>query len=112
MLNTCVYKFLELETSEPYFSSSIHGYSSYAAYPIPIGGISSNMELIFKFSPTTMDQISILMFIGQSGMHDSSSDHMAVSFVKGYVLLTWNLGSGNYNAFIQLMKVFNENRII
>ncbi|KAF5275697.1 hypothetical protein FQA39_LY06809 [Lamprigera yunnana] len=89
----------ELETSEPYFSSSINGYSSYAAYPIPTGGISNHMELKFRFMPNTMDQISILMFIGQIGQHDAMSDHVAVSFVKGYIMLTWNLGSGPRRIF-------------
>ncbi|KAK4880029.1 hypothetical protein RN001_008175 [Aquatica leii] len=89
----------ELETSEPYFSSSVYGYSSYAAYTIPISGISSSMELKLKFIPNTMDQISILVFMGQTGQHDSSSDHVAVSFVKGYVMLTWNLGSGPRRIF-------------
>lgn len=57
------------------------------------------MEIRFKFIPTTMDQISILMFLGQKGQHDLFSDHMAVSFVKGYVMLTWNLGSGKCFCF-------------
>ncbi|KAK5647120.1 hypothetical protein RI129_005584 [Pyrocoelia pectoralis] len=89
----------ELDASEPYFSGSIHGLSSYAAYQLPIGGISNNMEIKFKFSPTTMDQIAILMFIGQAGQHDVTSDHVAVSFVKGFIMLTWNLGSGPRRIF-------------
>lgn len=88
-----------MEITEPNFSSSVRGFSSYAAYPVPVGGISSNMELKFKFVPSTMDQIAILMFIGQTGLHDATSDHMAVSFVKGYIMLTWNLGSGMFSNF-------------
>lgn len=84
---------IDLEIAEPNFSSTVHGLSSYAAYPIP-AGISKSMELQFKFIPSTMDQISILMFLGQRGHHDALSDHLVVSFVKGYVMLTWNLGSG------------------
>lgn len=42
-----------------------------------------------------MEQIALMVFIGQDGPHDTSSDHLAVSFIKGYVVLTWNLGSGN-----------------
>ncbi|KRT80536.1 EGF domain-containing protein [Oryctes borbonicus] len=83
----------DLEISKPYFSSSIHGFSSFVAYPIP-GSVRDRLEFKFKFSPTTMDQIAILMFIGQKGQHGLHSDHMAVSFVKGYIMLTWNLGSG------------------
>lgn len=88
-----------MEITEPYFSSSISGLSSFAAYPIPVGGISNNMELKFQFSPRTMDQISLLLFMGQSGRHDAYSDHLVVTFVKGYVMLTWNLGSGPRRIF-------------
>lgn len=83
----------DLEISKPYFSSSIHGFSSFIAYPMP-GSVSNKLEIKFKFSPSTMDQIAILMFIGQKGQHGFHSDHMVVSFVKGYIMLTWNLGSG------------------
>lgn len=46
-----------------------------------------------------MDQIALLAFIGQDYQHDSITDHLAVSFIKGYVVLTWNLGSGGYFCF-------------
>lgn len=82
----------------PSFSSSILGLSSYSAYPVP-NAITHNMELSFKFVPHTMDQISLLLFLGQHGEHDSSSDHLAVSFVRGYIMLTWNLGSGPRRIF-------------
>lgn len=82
-----------MKITEPYFSSTVRGLSSFVAYPFP-DGISRTMELQFRFTPTTIEQISLLVFIGQSGYHDFYSDHLAVSFVKGYVMLTWNLGSG------------------
>ncbi|KAJ3655012.1 hypothetical protein Zmor_014159 [Zophobas morio] len=88
----------DLKITEPNFSSTIRGLSSYVAYPIP-NGISENMELRFRFTPSMMDQISLLMFMGQKGHHDYYSDHMAVSFVKGYIMLTWNLGSGPRRIF-------------
>lgn len=81
--------------SEPMFSSSIHGLSSFAGYHLP-KEMSNNMELTFKIKPNTIDQISLLLFIGQHGFHDSTSDHMSVSYVKGYIVLTWNLGSGTF----------------
>ncbi|KAJ8920609.1 hypothetical protein NQ315_004748 [Exocentrus adspersus] len=88
----------DLRITEPYFSSTVRGLSSYVAYPIP-SGISRNMELKFRFVPTSMEQISLLLFIGQSGHHDFYSDHLAVSFVKGYIMLTWNMGSGPRRIF-------------
>lgn len=89
----------DMEITETHFSSTINGLSSFVAYPIP-GGITNKLELKFKFLPSTWDQISILMFVGQKGTHDYYSDHMAVSFVKGYVMLTWNLGSGLFRTCI------------
>nr|XP_022918881.1 protein eyes shut [Onthophagus taurus]XP_022918882.1 protein eyes shut [Onthophagus taurus]XP_022918883.1 protein eyes shut [Onthophagus taurus] len=88
----------DLEITKPYFSSSIYGYSSFIAYPLPTA-VSNKLEIKFRFSPATMDQISILMFLGQRGQHNFHSDHMAVSFVKGYIMLTWNLGSGPRRIF-------------
>ncbi|KAJ8961086.1 hypothetical protein NQ318_008762 [Aromia moschata] len=88
----------DLKITEPHFSSTVRGLSSYVAYPIP-DSVSKNMELKFRFTPTTTEQISLLLFIGQSGHHDFYSDHLAVSFVKGYIMLTWNLGSGPRRIF-------------
>ncbi|CAG9823468.1 unnamed protein product [Phaedon cochleariae] len=88
----------DLKVTEPNFSSTIRGLSSFVAYPFP-DGISKNMELTFRFIPTTMEQIALLLFIGQAGHHDFYSDHIAVSFVKGYIMLTWNLGSGPRRIF-------------
>ncbi|XP_068084858.1 protein eyes shut [Anabrus simplex] len=88
----------DLEIGQPSFSSSVAGLSSYVAYPLP-GAIHHSMELKFRFKPATMDQISLMVFVGQDGPHDSRSDHLAVSFIKGYVVLTWNLGSGPRRIF-------------
>ncbi|XP_066258765.1 protein eyes shut [Euwallacea similis] len=87
-----------LKVSEPYFSSTVRGLSSFAAYPLP-EGTSQKMEIKFRFTPSTIEQISLLLFIGQNGQHDFYSDHLAVSFVKGYIMLTWNMGSGPRRIF-------------
>lgn len=42
----------------------------------------------------TTDQVALLLFVGQDHPHDATADHMAVSYIKGYIVLTWNLGSG------------------
>ncbi|KAJ9586493.1 hypothetical protein L9F63_019851, partial [Diploptera punctata] len=88
----------DLEIGQPSFSSTVGGFASYAAYPIP-GAIHNSMELKFKFVPSTMEQIALMVFVGQDGYHDSRADHLAVSFIKGYVVLTWNLGSGPRRIF-------------
>lgn len=55
-----------------------------------------------------MDQIALLLFIGQGRPHDSTSDHLAVSFIKGYVVLTWNLGSGKIRVVVILIIIINR----
>lgn len=59
------------------------------------------MELSFRIAPTTQSQISLLAFMGQTGFHDDKSDHFAVSFIQGYVMLTWNVGGGPRRIFTQ-----------
>ena len=44
-------------------------------------------------------QVALLMFLGQSGPHRGGSDYLAISFIKGYVLLTWDLGAGPRRIF-------------
>lgn len=72
----------DLEVAQPHFSGSIDGLSSFVAYPIPLP-LEYSVELSFKILPTTMSQISLLAFLGQTGYHDEKSDHLAVSFIQG-----------------------------
>ncbi|XP_049813652.1 protein eyes shut-like [Schistocerca nitens] len=88
----------DLDIGQPSFSPSVSGFSSYTAYPLP-GTIHHNMELRFRFKPSSMEQIALMIFVGQDGSHDAQSDHLSVSFIKGYVVLTWNLGSGPRRIF-------------
>ncbi|XP_039278690.1 protein eyes shut [Nilaparvata lugens] len=88
----------DLEIGQPSYAPSVRGISSYTAYPLP-GAVHHSFEIRFRFVPSSMDQIALLLFIGQGRIHDSTSDHLAVSFIKGYVVLTWNLGSGPRRIF-------------
>nr|CAD7432771.1 unnamed protein product [Timema monikensis] len=88
----------DVDVAQPQFWSSVGGLSSYAAYQLP-GTIHNSLELKLRFSPTTMDQIALLVFVGQEGLHTAQSDHLALSFIKGYLVLTWNLGSGPRRIF-------------
>ncbi|CAD7079574.1 unnamed protein product [Hermetia illucens] len=89
-----------LEVALPSFSGSVNGLSSFVAYTVPIP-LEYSIELSFKILPQTMSQISLLAFLGQSGYHDEKSDHLAVSFIQGYIMLTWNLGGGPRRIFTQ-----------
>ncbi|XP_053960264.1 protein eyes shut isoform X4 [Anastrepha ludens] len=89
-----------LEVALPSFSGSVNGLSSFVAYTVPIP-LEYSIELSFKILPQTMSQISLLAFLGQTGYHDEKSDHLAISFIQGYIMLTWNLGGGPRRIFTQ-----------
>lgn len=72
----------DLEVAQPHFSGSVNGLSSYVAYPVPLP-LEYSMELSLKIMPTTLSQISLIAFLGQTGYHDEKSDHMAISFIQG-----------------------------
>lgn len=98
---------LGLEIDQPSFSGTVNGLSSYISYPVPIP-LESTLDLSFRVAPATSSQISLLAFIGQSGPHDEKSDHLAVSFIQGYIMLTWNLGNGPRRIFTQKPLVFQD----
>lgn len=89
-----------MEVTSPSFSGSINGLSSYLAYTVPVP-VEYTLEMSFKILPQTMSQISLLAFLGQSSVHNDKSDHLAVSFIQGYIMLTWNLGNGARRIFTQ-----------
>ncbi|XP_037042682.1 protein eyes shut [Bradysia coprophila] len=96
-----------LEIAQPHFSGSVNGLASYVAYPVQLP-LDYSMELSLNILPTTMTQISLVAFIGQNSFHDDKSDHMAISFVQGYIMLTWNLGSGPRRIFTEKPVEFKE----
>ncbi|XP_014600920.1 PREDICTED: protein eyes shut isoform X2 [Polistes canadensis] len=77
----------------PSFSSLIPGFSSYIAYGVS-NSIKDTMELKMKLIPHTLDQISLIAYLGQSGSRQEISDHLSITYVRGYIMLTWDLGSG------------------
>ena len=44
-------------------------------------------------------QVALLLFMGQKGTMRQGSDYLAVSYIKGHVLLTWDLGAGPRRIF-------------
>ncbi|CAF4870332.1 unnamed protein product [Pieris macdunnoughi] len=76
------------------------GKSSYLIYPLsPMAINSDRFDLRLRFQTDDLDQIALLVFVGQNGRHDSRSQHLALTFVKGYIMLTWNMGSGARRIF-------------
>ena len=89
-----IYFHAEIIINQPAFTSSVGGYSSYLAYPIDPKDLVTRLEAQFHFSSPSRDQVALLFFIGQEGLHEYGSDYVAISYVKGHILLTWDLGSG------------------
>ncbi|XP_052757873.1 protein eyes shut [Galleria mellonella] len=89
-----------VEITRPSLAPISAGISSYLLYPLsPAAVHSDRFDLRLRFHTTDMDQISLLAFVGQAGRHDSRSQHLALTFVKGYIMLTWNMGSGPRRVF-------------
>ncbi|KAJ2944603.1 hypothetical protein O0L34_g3957 [Tuta absoluta] len=89
-----------VDITRPSFSPIISGISSYLIFPLnPSAMNSDRFDLRLRFQTPDMDQIALLAFVGQSGRHDSRSPHLALTFVKGYIMLTWNMGSGPRRIF-------------
>ncbi|XP_068989668.1 protein eyes shut isoform X3 [Neodiprion pinetum] len=78
---------------QPSFTVFTPGLSSYIAYGL-IGSIKESLELKLRFIPQSVEQISLIAYIGQSGPYRDLSDHLAITYVRGYIMLTWDLGSG------------------
>lgn len=66
---------------------------------MPINSMFHTFELRLKFIPESMEQISLMVFIGQENWQSTHSDYLSLSFIKGYIALTWNLGAGVYSDF-------------
>lgn len=63
------------------------------AYGVP-AGIRDGMELKLSVLPHTIEQISLIAYLGQPGTRAEITDHFSITFVRGYIMLTWDLGSG------------------
>ena len=84
---------LDTTVVQPSFSIFAPGFSSYMAYGIS-SSLKNNMELRLRIIPQTLEQISLIAYMGQTGSKKESSDHFSITYVRGYIMLTWDLGSG------------------
>ncbi|CAB3249782.1 unnamed protein product [Arctia plantaginis] len=89
-----------VDITRPSLAPISTGISSYIMYALSAAAMNSDrFDLRLRFQTTDMDQIALLMFVGQTGRHDSRSQHIALTFVKGYIMLTWNMGGGPRRVF-------------
>jgi hypothetical protein len=95
-----------VNVTRPQFDGTFMGHSSYLSLtPPPF--IREHFELKFSFVTDDARQVALLLFIGQqvnadqmtaSGIEEKK-DFLAVSFIRGHVALTWDLGSGARRIF-------------
>ncbi len=101
----------DVNATQPSFTHSVGGYSSYLALPLSSPGwVSSGFDAQFHLSSPDPDQIALLFFVGgrnggggvvdtfsPPAAHGLGDSYLAVSYVKGHVLLTWDLGEGDFH---------------
>ncbi|XP_063863316.1 protein eyes shut-like isoform X3 [Scylla paramamosain] len=83
---------LESVVELPSYSGSVAGYSSYSSYRID-HDIRHTLALRLHFSTPTLQQVGLMAYIGNS-MRASVRDFLALSLVRGHLMLTWDLGAG------------------
>ncbi|XP_050675437.1 protein eyes shut [Leptidea sinapis] len=89
-----------VEITRPSLAPVSSGISSFIIFPLSSAAVNSDrFDLRLRFQSEDMDQIALLAFVGQNGHHDSKSQHLALTFVKGYVMVTWNMGGGSRRIF-------------
>lgn len=99
-------RFTETAIVQPSFSVFVPGFSSYAAYGLT-NAVKDGMELRMRLLPHSVDQISLIAFMGQSGASRDVPDHFSLTYVRGYIMLTWDLGSGTRNhSVLHYMYIF------
>ncbi|KAI9555102.1 hypothetical protein GHT06_017617 [Daphnia sinensis] len=97
---------IAVNVTRPQFDGTFMGHSSYLSLtPPPF--IREHFELKFSFVTDDARQVALLLFIGQpingdqvtlAGIEEKK-DFLAVSFIRGHVALTWDLGSGARRIF-------------
>lgn len=97
----------DLEISVPSFSTILPGLSSYMAFGLK-DSLNNYLELSLRIKPQFIEQISLIAYIGQSNWKKSIPDYFAVTFVQGYLMLTWDLGSGNKEIVIYIYLQVGE----
>lgn len=102
---------VEINVTRPHFDGTLLGHASYLLLSMPSFDIRDHFELKFHFVTDDSRQVAILLFIGRtiSGTNDEEmeahisqnkpKDFLAVSFIRGHIALTWDLGSGTRRIF-------------
>lgn len=86
-----------INVTRPQFDGTLMGHSSFVSLSLP-PFYRDHFELKFHFVTDDARQVALLFFIGQP-VGAEEKDFLAVSFIRGHVALTWDLGSGARRIF-------------
>jgi len=91
---------LDAEITKPHFGGTLMGHSAYMTLNAP-PFLADHFELRFHFVTDDSQQVSLLLFIGRTDqvIGEQGNNFMAVSFIRGHVALTWDMGSGTRRIF-------------
>lgn len=118
---------VEFNVTRPYFEGTTMGHASYLSLTLPPFDLRDHFEAKFQFVTDDSRQVALLLFVGRTSMseeHEENTssitdsntnqtyfqqqqqypnpnlkDFLAVSFIRGHVALTWDLGSGTRRIF-------------
>ncbi|XP_068237860.1 protein eyes shut-like isoform X2 [Palaemon carinicauda] len=83
---------LERMVERPSYSGTVQGYSSYSVYRLEFDTTHS-LALKLHFTTRALQQISLLAYLGNP-VRSARQDFLALSLVRGHLMLTWDLGAG------------------
>ncbi|KAF4523249.1 hypothetical protein B566_EDAN006872 [Ephemera danica] len=86
----------ELLVSQPCLAPALVGVSPHLALPLTPrhSSFRHGLELSLRFTAARTHQVALLAYLGHG-----PRDHMALSYVHGRIMLTWDLGSGPRRVF-------------
>ncbi|XP_066964963.1 protein eyes shut-like [Macrobrachium rosenbergii] len=83
---------LERVVERPSYSGTVQGYSSYSVYRLEYDTTHS-LALKLHFTTRALQQIGLLAYLGNP-VRSACQDFLALSLVRGHLMLTWDLGAG------------------
>ncbi|XP_071532640.1 uncharacterized protein eys [Panulirus ornatus] len=83
---------LERVVERPSYSGTVSGYSSYTAYRLDYDATFTTAVRL-HFTTRALRQVGLLAYLGNT-VRSATQDFLALSLVRGYLLLTWDLGAG------------------
>ena len=72
----------DVHLNQPSFTSWVSGYSSFLTYETP-ANVGMFFDVKFHFTTNIVNQVALLLYMGQKEAMRQGSDYLAVSYIKG-----------------------------